>query len=46
MMLKDEIKRILKENGCYLSDGDSFEEDRERDKIAEKIIQLMINEFY
>ena len=44
--LKERIKKILKENVKYLSDGDSIDDDSERDKIAEKIMQLMINEFY
>ena len=44
--LKEEIKKILKENVRYLSDGDSIDEDKERDNVANKIMQLMINGFY
>ena len=44
--LKEEIKKILKQSVKYLSDGDSIEEDTERGKVAEDIMQLMFNEFY
>lgn len=41
MTLKGKIKKILKENVCYISDGESIDEDIERDNVAEKIVQLM-----
>ena len=44
--LKEEIKKILKENVKYLSDGDSIDKQMERGTVAEMIMQLMFNEFY
>ena len=46
MGLKEEIKKILKENVGYLSDGDSISEDTERDRVAKLIIKIMIDKFY
>ena len=44
--LKEEIKKILKENAKYLSDGDSIDDEEERNRVAETIMQLMFNDSY
>lgn len=41
MSLKEGIKKILKDNVCYISEGDSIDEDTDRDNVAVKIMQLI-----
>lgn len=44
MGLKEEIKKILKENICYLSDGDSIDEEKEINDVVELIMKVIENE--